>query len=734
MATKWNSKSELVKGVCAFLAFFLGVTMTLSSILGAGKLLTSQDAEMEWWRSDWQETTAFKHEVSRYLRQFLSIGFDGDADFLWYDMNNRIEKEHLLPGSADRSNIWDTAVPSAMSESVYADSAPDAEYKEDQNVLYRIAIGTPEDWFTNMPTAYEWETLPDAYTFLLTYQDGKVSIIKDGNEVDIYGDGIYDSAEEWYLPGYTNFKAGDVAKDVTVRIAVRQIPVQEYGEGRYSSSRMYQLYETYHEARSTALQLTVTLGIGIALLVAARVFRKERFKVNECIAGLTLHLWTEIRALLLAALLLCHVFLTGYGVPYWLGNVLVRVFVLDQYLAVLTGLLLALWPTTPLLCFVWLCWLICNDHRYNKNMVRRGLLQKLRARDLKRPVQKRLQRSILGGLFAKALVLLASVPALLYTISELSSGWYDWYEWPLLFSVLLIALDLFLFFLMYSSLKSLRAAKDIGLLADQIEAIKRGDLSTGIDLPKDADLHQTAVSLGDIQLGLENALEERTKSERMKVELISNVSHDLKTPLTSVLSYAALLEEEDLPGAAGDYARIILEKAKRLDVMVQDVFSISKAASGQLKLKPEPLDFGKLLRQTLADMDDAISKSELTFKTEIPADPVEIVADGERLYRVFQNLIQNALQYSIPGSRVYLSLRTTIETAEVVIRNISAAELPVGMDFTARFTRGDESRTDGGAGLGLSIASSFTEACGGKLSVETTADLFTATVSFPLAN
>ena len=733
MATKWNSKNELMKGITAFVAFVLGVTLTLSSVLGAGKLLTSQDAEMEWWRSDWQETTAFKYEVSNYLRQFLSIGFDDDADFLWYDMNNRIEKEHLLPGSVEHTHVWDVAVPSPMAETVYASNAPDAEYKEDQNVIYGIAIGTPDDWFTNLPATYEWESLPDTYTFLLSYRDGKVSITKDGNEIDIYGDGVYDSAEEWYLPGYTNFKTGDVAEDVTVRIAVRQIPVQEYGEGRYSSSRMYQLHETYNDARSTAIQLAVTFGIGVVLLLLAHILRKERSKVNECVAIVTAHIWTEAKVLLLILLLIVHVFLTGGGAQYWLGDILERVFVQDQYLAALTGLLLAFWPTTPLLCLVWLCWLNHNDHRHNKDAVRKGLLQKLRARDLKRPVQKRLQRSIIGSLFANGLVLLLSVLALIYLLSELSYGWYDWYEWPFLFFILVIALDLFILFLMYSSWKSLRAAKDIGLLAEQITAIHDGNLSTSIDLPKDADLHQAAVQLNDIQAGLEKALQDRTQSERMKVELISNVSHDLKTPLTSVLSYAALLEEEDLSGAAGDYARIILEKAKRLDVMVQDVFSISKAASGQLKLTPERLDLSKLLRQTLADMNDAIEKSGLTLKTDLPTEPIEIIADGERLYRVFQNLLQNALQYSIPSSRVYLSLTASTDTACVMVRNTSATELPTGMDFTARFTRGDESRTDGGAGLGLSIASSFTEACGGKLSVETVADLFTVTVTFPLA-
>ena len=235
-----------------------------------------------------------------------------------------------------------------------------------------------------------------------------------------------------------------------------------------------------------------------------------------------------------------------------------------------------------------------------------------------------------------------------------------------------------------------------------------------------------------MEAGLRTALEKQMKSERMKVELIANVSHDLKTPLTSVVSYAALLgEEEDLPPHVKDYIRILNEKARRLQVMVQDVFEVSKAASGELPLRLERLDLTRLLDQTMADMDEAIRESGLTFRVTLPSNPVWITADGDRLYRVFQNLIQNALRYSLEGSRVYLTLEVRNGRATATMKNTSRDELPGGMDFTARFVRGDESRTDGGSGLGLAIASSFTTACGGALEVETDADLFTVRVSFP---
>ena len=276
--------------------------------------------------------------------------------------------------------------------------------------------------------------------------------------------------------------------------------------------------------------------------------------------------------------------------------------------------------------------------------------------------------------------------------------------------------------------------RDLVSLLGKLSALRSGGAAVPLELPEDSDLAAAADDLNRVGEGLRSAVAEQMKSERMKVELIANVSHDLKTPLTSVVSYAALLgEEEDLPPHVKDYVRILNEKAKRLQVMVQDVFEVSKAASGELPLRLERLDLTRLLEQTLADMDEAIGQSGLTFRTALPGSPVWITADGDRLYRVFQNLIQNALRYSMDGSRVYISLEVREGRAAATVKNTSRDELPSGVDFTARFVRGDGSRTDGGSGLGLAIASSFTAACGGDLRVETDADLFTVEVAFPVA-
>ena len=222
------------------------------------------------------------------------------------------------------------------------------------------------------------------------------------------------------------------------------------------------------------------------------------------------------------------------------------------------------------------------------------------------------------------------------------------------------------------------------------------------------------------------------EAEQRKNDLVVYLAHDLKTPLTSIISYAELLEQEHLEPPAGEYVTILSQKAQRLKGMVQDVFEVSKAASGQLPVSLKRLDLARLLRQTLADMDQPIQESGLQLRTQLPDHSVLIQGDSDRLYRVFQNLLGNALKYSLAGSRVYLTLTVEEGQAVAALRNTSAAELRPGLDYTQRFVRGDESRTDGGSGLGLSIASSFVQACGGQFQVETQADLFTALVSFPL--
>ena len=350
----------------------------------------------------------------------------------------------------------------------------------------------------------------------------------------------------------------------------------------------------------------------------------------------------------------------------------------------------------------------------------------LAAHELKYPLQKRLSR--MNGWLGLVLLLLWLEVLSLLVAQTVRLYLPAWAIWNLLGLPWLLSLGVYVWF----AWRQRRLWNDFGAVAGQLEAVRAGEVERDLTLPEDSDLFHMADDLNHIRQGLQQAVEERTRSERMKVELVTNVSHDLKTPLTSILSYTELLAQEPLEPPASEYVRILGEKSRRLKAMVQDVFEVSKAASGQLPVKLERLDYARLLRQTLADMAQAIEESGLVLRTAIPEEEVPITADSDRMYRVFQNLIGNALKYAMPGSRVYLSLETAGGAARARVRNTSAAELLPGAEYTARFVRGDESRSDGGSGLGLSIAESFTRACGGTLTLSTEADLFTVEVCFPL--
>lgn len=305
----------------------------------------------------------------------------------------------------------------------------------------------------------------------------------------------------------------------------------------------------------------------------------------------------------------------------------------------------------------------------------------------------------------------------------------DWLT--LVFAAFLFLSGICLLF-MYIRLK--RFVHHVELIAQKLSDMQQGVADKPLTLPQSSLLYEAAQNTNRLADGIENAVEQKNRSNRLRVELLTNVSHDLKTPLTSIINYADLLCEEELPDTASEYAHALQTKAYRLKDMVQDVFDLSKATSGNLTIERHTLDLAKLIRQTLADMDERIQASDLTFKTSFSTEAVYIEADGDKLYRVFQNLFVNALQYSLAQSRVHIQLSVENGYACAKVKNTSRDELSFDTkDILERFVRADTSRTTEGSGLGLSIAQSFTEACGGTFTVETDADMFTALLRFPLA-
>ncbi|OJV64449.1 MAG: hypothetical protein BGO41_12585 [Clostridiales bacterium 38-18] len=235
-----------------------------------------------------------------------------------------------------------------------------------------------------------------------------------------------------------------------------------------------------------------------------------------------------------------------------------------------------------------------------------------------------------------------------------------------------------------------------------------------------------------IDRGFNESIEDQMRAERLKIQLVTNVSHDLKTPLTSIISYVDLLsKEEGLSENAMDYVRILADKSERLKNIVSDLFDLAKSTSGNIQLQMETIDIKRLVEQTLADMSDEIERSNLQFKTKLPGHAVMINADGQKLYRVLQNLLGNTLKYALAGTRVFVELDEMEGKAIVTLKNTSSYEMNFNeAEIMQRFTRGDDSRSTEGSGLGLSIAESFTHVCGGDFNLQIDGDLFKVKLTF----
>ena len=234
-----------------------------------------------------------------------------------------------------------------------------------------------------------------------------------------------------------------------------------------------------------------------------------------------------------------------------------------------------------------------------------------------------------------------------------------------------------------------------------------------------------------IQTGFKKAVDEEVKSQRMKTELVTNVSHDLKTPLTAIITYVNLLKDEKDQEKQKDYIEVLERKSLRLKVLIEDLFEISKASSKNVTLNLVDADVVNLFKQVKLELEDKIAGADLDFRCVYPDEKVSASLDSQKTYRVFENLLVNIIKYAMPHTRVYIEI--TKEDGEAVIRmkNVSASELNFNPDeITERFVRGDVSRNTEGSGLGLAIAKSFVELQKGKFKIETEADLFKVEVRF----
>ena len=597
--------------------------------------------------------------------------------------------------------------------SLVADSTPNNSHRQMTKQLLDNEGGNLRYYIINQDTGLKLTNtaslsfsgnlpnLPTGYKYSWYFDGQQIRVIKDGQLVDIER---VESGYRSFIPNL-NIYTDNPTKltNSQIILAVKdELQANPYGRSMY-----------HWEQQFLAIIGPTFLALGalaIAMLVYAFFRRRDKREFDRKLATWSGRMWLEIKILIsFLVLTMLGGILSSYS---WNRS--------DPFTSVFSFTILSLVILSVLWWFyLMLVDLVVNGKIFFTHNTINSLLAWYRKFESRYSWQRAMLKRAYWLVAAEAVLALISVFLLAVNI------------WSLLLEALLIAGAGI--YLIYRYLKRYDGTiSDLGKLMDHIELMKNGDMETRLEVATDADIYSAAQNLNSIQEGLGIAVTEKMKSERMKIDLITNVSHDLKTPLTSIISYVELLHEEaGLPEHVNDYIKILAQKSERLKNLIQDLFDLSKASSENIALDMEQLDLARLIKQTLADMEEPINASGLTFRLNIPDEPVYIVSDGKKLYRVWENLIANTLKYSLLGSRVFIDLTVDQNGPFVTIKNTANYEMNFTEDeILQRFVRGDESRTTEGAGLGLSIAQSFTQICGGQFSIKIDGDLFKVALRF----
>lgn len=291
-----------------------------------------------------------------------------------------------------------------------------------------------------------------------------------------------------------------------------------------------------------------------------------------------------------------------------------------------------------------------------------------------------------------------------------------------------------IFLITHFVLKFVRKYDALELILEDLNKIKQGDMELEVKYNEDKQIRMLAKEINTLRIGYKDSIEEGIKNEKLKTELISNVSHDLKTPLTSIINYVNILQRNDITDLEKrEYIKILESKSNRLKKLIDDLFEVSKMNSGKVELFMMNIDIVQLIYQCLSEVEDIYSDKNIEFKVKAPQE-LMIVLDPQRISRVIQNLATNSLKYGLENTRVYVEIKDKKDKIEISFKNISAFELDFDEeDILERFARGDKSRasTIEGSGLGLAIATSIIELHNGNFRVECEGDLFKAFVIIP---
>ncbi len=681
-----------------WLCFALGISMIGVCVITGVYFYADSDFDWGLVKSvfgDYRDSFAFKETTGNYFLHLLTLAKDGFEPASPDEHTSQYLKEEFR----FLKSLLDNEGKNLLYYAVNSDKDSTVSNIEDEKETGKLNQSFES---RGLPV------LPKGYGYYWYY---------DGETVEVYNQGkIVDTRR--LDSGYPRFMSGvadtvENSQELQPVMAVLAVK-DELVPNPYANSR-YLGQKTATTVFKRAYLLV--LGLGIILFAYSVVRRQEKREFDKKLAHWSGTLWLEVK-LLLSFFIFVPGLLIGYRRTYHIwGNSIYR-------------LMNAVWVSVGLSIAFWWVYVMFMDLRVNKakffshNSVNSGL-DWFRRHGTKYPFQKMMLNRAYALLAVEAILAFASVSLVLLAALGGSILWF--------FTALVItALGLYLI-LRYLR-RYHRTVSDLGGLMDQIARVKNGDMETKLRVDEVADIYPAAQNLNSIQQGMGLAVSQKLRSERMKVDLVTNVSHDLKTPLTSIVSYVDLLQKQpDLSSTAQEYVGVLAQKTDRLKNLIEDLFELAKATSGNVSVELETLDLRRFVEQALADMEERITATGLAFKVSLPSDPVFVVSDGRKLHRVFQNLISNTLKYSLQGSRVFVDLETADSWAVVTVKNTANYEMNFDQgEILERFTRGDSSRSTEGSGIGLSIAKSFTEALGGTFDVKIDGDLFKVELRFLL--
>lgn len=687
-----DTKSRRFKPFAAWLCFALGISIIGVCTIAALAGFAYSNGNWETLKAlftDYRNSIPFKEQTYRYYAALFNSVADPSPDTGIQEF-----ARNLLDSEGENLKYYAVNTDSGL---VIAN----AESKEGDMPIVMGPDGMP--------------VLPDGYDYCWYYDGEKVLVIDHGEPVDTER---LDSGYRGLIPSAV-IDPGNPDNDpynadaIKVLLAVNNVLLKN----PYNHSRYFQEQQFLHIAGRVYAGVLV---LGVVLFACGIIRSREKRAFDRKLAAWSGRLWLEAKIFLSLFVVILPINV-GYVYRGWGWSSLGGLF----RLAVSSGtVILALWWF-----YVMFVDLMINGRRFLSHNSINSILTWYRNYERKYPWQKMMLKRAYVLVWTEAVLAFLSV---FLVLMGFTGGGRGSTEFALVVALLLAGIGLYF---IYRYLRRYgQTVGDLGALVDHIEKVKNGDMETKLHVAPDADIYLATQNLNSIQEGMSLAVSEKVRSERMKVDLITNVSHDLKTPLTSIVSYVELLsKEENLPEHVNDYVAILAQKTERLKNLIQDLFDLSKATSDNMALDMEKIDLARLINQALADMQEPVDDSGLAFRVNVPDDPVYIVSDGKRLYRVFQNLISNTLKYSLLGSRVFIDLTAIGKEAVVTIKNTANYEMDFDEDeILQRFTRGDRSRSTEGSGLGLSIAQSFTETCGGRFAIKIDGDLFKVELRFEI--